>query len=103
MRVGNLKLEEIQNMTVKEVLEEYCVLYSAECEWIYGIISYTDAENLWKEYELDDEPSCCTRPLINFEVLEVINETDDETLNKERIERIMDNLGIEKRGEETNQ
>ena len=30
-----MKVDDLWNKTVKEVLEEYCILYSPECDYIW--------------------------------------------------------------------
>ena len=89
-----MKVTDLLDLTVREVLEEYCVLFSPECCYTYGVTTNELAEKMYQDYNIEDEypESMCPEPLINHEVWD-----HEELIDWEKIERIMDNLGISKK------
>ena len=79
------------DLTVRELLDEYGLMYSPECDYKYGVIEYNDAERLYKEYDLDDCPSVCVEELIDPELVDLT------PLTYEELECLMENLGVNKR------
>ena len=50
-----MKVDDLWDKTVKEVLEEYCILYSPECDYNYGICRWDDANDMYEEYDLEEQ------------------------------------------------
>ena len=87
-----MALEDILDMTVRELLDKYCAIYNLECGYYYGITDFDTVEELFHEYNIDEEyPEAFNVELvINDELMD----TFDEVLTYERLVKIMDNLGI---------
>lgn len=83
-------------MTVREVLDEYCVLFSPECCYIYGVTSWDNANKMYEEYNIEEEypESMCPENLVNDEIWD-----HDEIIDMKKIGRIMENLGISRKGD----
>ena len=92
-----MKLTEILDLTLREILNEYCILYSAECDYIYGVTTHDVIEEMNDKYDLCDEPSIAVDSLINMEVLGELEDAqnDKEILTMENIEAIIENLGLQ--------
>lgn len=99
-----MKLIELLDVPLREILENYCVLFSEECCWIYGITTHEAFGEIVEKYDLCDEPSLTSQPILfNLELLlEFEDETNDaEILTTKDIERLIENhLPIEKKGEQ---
>lgn len=50
-----MKVDDLWDKTIKEVLEDYCILYSPECDYNYGICRWDDANAMYEEYDLEDQ------------------------------------------------
>lgn len=89
-----MQVEDLYGITVLELLSEYCIVYSPECDYNYGITRWEDAEKIWKKFDLHDQYCFDADSLIpmdyNFEDGEPI-------LNINDLECIMDRLGIVKK------
>lgn len=86
--------KDLMDLTVRELLEGYCMVYSPECGYNYGIISWDNAEKVAEEYDLEDQYSWAVDSLINDE-LEI---EDKPPLDWDIIKWILeDNLGFKKK------
>lgn len=85
-----MRLEELLDMPFKEVLENFGVLYSPECDYIYGITTKEATEKLFEKYDLCEQESMDCEPLLRFDVLCEFEE-NGEVLTFERIEEIIEN------------
>ena len=82
---------DIMDLTVRELVNTYGLMYSPECDYKYGVVSYKNAKKMYEEFDLEDCPSVAVEELIDSEL-------DDLTpLSYEKIKCIMENLGIEER------
>ena len=91
-----MKLKDIMDLTLREVLETYCVVSNPECGYYYGIFKREDVEKVYEEFNIDkDYPEAfCMECLINEEVFVSVS---DEIREYDVLLRIMDNLGISKK------
>ncbi len=89
-----MNVEELLNKQFKDVLEEYCILYSPECDYGYGIASWDDVEKLYDKYDISDEPSIFAKSLLDYHAL---NEFDNEgeVLTFEKLEEILRIIGLD--------
>lgn len=87
--------EDLLDMTLRDVLNEFCFVYSPECGYLYGITRWEDAYKMWDEYDLKEE-YCFDSESIMAYPMEV--DLQQEVITLEGLRRIMNNLGIEKRG-----
>lgn len=79
------------DLTVRELLDSYGLMYSPECNYVYGVIPYTLADKMYDEYDLEDCMSVAVDSLIDFE-----SEIDfDVQIDENNLKNIMDTLGIE--------
>lgn len=89
-------VEDLLDLTLREILEKYCMLYSLECDYYYGMTTYDDAEKLFDEYGLDDSDSAPIQvyiePVIPFDFYGL--EFNTEIFNYEHLEKIMDYFGV---------
>lgn len=100
-----MKLTELLDMTLREVIDKYCVLFSEECCWTYGVTTHDAIGEIAEKYDLCDEPSLTSQPILfNLELLcEFEDEDNDaEILTTKDIERLIENhLPIERKQETT--
>lgn len=87
--------EDLLDMTLRDVLDEFCFVYSPECGYLYGITRWEDAYKMWDEYDLKEE-YCFDSESIMAYPMEV--DLQQEVITLEGLRRIMNNLGIEERG-----
>ena len=87
-------MTKLLDLTVRELVENYSTMFSAECDYYYGIVSDDLAEKICKEYDLDDQVSVVFDTVIPIE-LEIENK---EPLEWEKIEKILECIGIPKKG-----
>lgn len=87
-------INDLFDKTLREIVDEYCVVFSPECDYTYGISTWDEAERMFEEYDLEDEYCYDADPLVPC-----LNEfyTTDKILEAEDLDRILDNLGIEKK------
>lgn len=50
-----MKIDDLMEMKVKDVLDEYCILYSPECDYNYGIGRWEDAYKIYEEFDLEEQ------------------------------------------------
>ena len=90
-----MSLEQFLNMTLREVLDTYCAIYSLECGYHYGVSTFDTVEEIIREYNvLDEYPEAFA--IENIISDEVIDSMENGLLSYEKLEVIMDNLGINK-------
>lgn len=90
-----MKFDELLEKPLKELLDEYALLYNLECGYYYGICDLDTIDLMFQEYNVEEyEDAMYIDTLIPESVLQNI---DDETLTYEKIQKIMSNLGITKR------
>lgn len=86
--------EDLLDMTLRDVLDEFCFVYSPECGYLYGITRWEDAYKMWDEYDLKEE-YCFDSESIMAYPMEV--DLQQEVITLEGLRRIMDHLGMEKK------
>lgn len=86
-----MMIDDLMEMPLKDVLDMFCIVYSPECGYYYGVASWDDVSQIYDKYDLEEEycfEGDCLIPLeYNFECGEDILELQD-------LECIMDRLGI---------
>lgn len=89
-------LEDFYNMTLKEILDKYCVIHNLECGYVYGICEFDEVEELFDEYNIEEEypEAFHVENIVNDEVMLSF---DDDLLDYARLVKIMNNLGINKK------
>ena len=85
-----MKLQKLLEMPLKEVLEKFCVLYSPECDYIYGIATNEAVTEILEKYDFSEEASMDSEPLIRLDVLFEFEENCD-VLTFKRIDEIIEN------------
>ncbi len=50
-----MKIDDLLDKPLREVLEEYCVVFSPECDYYYGITKWEDANSIYEEFDLEEE------------------------------------------------
>ena len=48
-------IDDLYEMKVKDLLEEFCLVYSPECDYHYGIARWDDVGEIWEEYDLEEQ------------------------------------------------
>ena len=87
-------IEDLLDMTLRDILEEFCFVFSPECGYLYGIARFDDAIAMWDEFDLEEEYCFDTEPIMGWSM-----EVDfrDEVLEIDKLREILDMLGIEKK------
>lgn len=89
-----MDIDDLMNMTIEEVLDTYCVVYSPECGYYYGITTWDEANQMWDEFELEDE--YCFSP--DFLIpIDYGFDRGEKVLDADDLRRILDYLGLEKK------
>ena len=95
---GDIMLvKELLDMKLRDILDEFCFVYSPECGYLYGVSRWDDVEQMWEEFDLEDE-YCFEGDHIIAWPMEV--DFDAEVLELEGLRNVLDYLGIPKKGEE---
>lgn len=90
-----MNFEDLMECKLKYVLENYSLLCNYECGFNYGVCHNDLVDDMYERYNVEEyEEAMGVEPLIDFEIL---LDSSDELINKEKIDRIMDNLGISKK------
>jgi len=89
-----IMIDDLMEMTVKDLLNEFCLVYSPECGYNYGIAKWDDANEIYEEFDLEDEYCFCGDSLIP---LDYGFDSGEEVLDLEDLKCIMDKLGIQKK------
>ena len=89
-----MKIDDLMEMKVKDLLDEFCVLYSPECDYNYGIGRWDDANQIYEEFDLEDNYSFSGDSLIpmDYNFFE-----GEEVLTLDDMRCIMDKLGVIKK------
>lgn len=89
-----MDIEELYDMKVKDLLETYCLVYSPECDYNYGIAKWYDVGKIFEEYDLEDHYCFDGDYLIPMDYM---FESGEEVLELKDLRCIMDKLGIIKK------
>ena len=92
-----MKLKDILDLPLRQILEEYCQLVSLECDYVYGVTKHDTIGEIAEKYDLCDEPSISPEPLFRLDLLVEFENEDTEILTTEHIEHIIDNLGLQEK------
>lgn len=91
-----MKIKDLLDMTLGEVLQEYCILYNLECCYNYGITSDSNADRMYNEFNVEDDyPEAMT--VMSVVDDELLLDMDADLVDWDKIVRIMDNLGISRK------
>lgn len=90
------KIEDLLDLTLREILENYVAINNLECGFYYGIADNDLIEEIYQEYNIEDEypEAFDVENLINDELIVSYQEP---LLTKPKLEKIMKNLGISKK------
>lgn len=92
-----MKIEDLYDLTLGEILDEYCVLFNEECGYIYGITRFDLVERMFEEFDVESySEAMVVNNLISDEL--IINSNED-IIDYDKICSIMKNLGIFKKVE----
>lgn len=89
-----MKVDDLMKMTVEDLLNEFCILYSPECDYNYGIGRWDDVGKIFEEYDLEDHYCFDGDYLIP---LDYCFDCGEKVLELEDLHCIMDKLGIIKK------
>jgi len=93
-----MKLTELLDLTLRELLENYVVLYNYECCYPYGVAPIEVADKMYEEYDVKSYwEAMTTEPLIDYELLA---DHCDEVIDMDKVAIICDNLGIKRKDEQ---
>ena len=82
------------DLTLREILDEYCTLHNLECGGYYGVFHQSNVEQIFKEYNICEYPEAVhCEPLVDEELIDLT------VKGKDTLIRIMENLGISKKRE----
>lgn len=92
----SMKFEDLLDLTLREVLENYVTVRNLECGYFYGVFKNEDIEQIFQEFNIEEDYP---------EAFNVENLVDDELIvdyqepvkDYNSLLRIMDNLGISKK------
>lgn len=88
------------DMTLREILEKYVAVFNPECCFYWGVFKSKDIEEVYQKYNIEkDYPEAfCPENLVNGELLDC-----DQFGDMDKLERIMYDLGISKKEEDSNE
>ena len=86
-----MMIDDILEMPLKDVLNEFCLVYSPECDYHYGIARWDDAGQMFEEFDLEDKYCFDGDSLIP---MDYGVDAGEEILDIDDLRCIMDKLGI---------
>ena len=89
-----MKIDDLVDKPLREVLEEYCVVFSPECDYYYGITKWEDANSIYEEFDLEEEYCFNGDYLIP---LSYGFEEGENILSLKDLKQIMAKLGVAKK------
>ena len=89
-----MKFDDLLEMKFRDVLDEFCITFSPECDYFYGISRWDDVNQMWEEFDLEDEYCFEGDSLLLYE-MEMTGE--DKILEADDLRRILDTIGIERK------
>lgn len=94
--VLHMKFEELLDLSLREVLENYCIVHNLECGGYYGIFKNEDIEKIFKNYNIEEDypEAFNVENLVNDEVVVTYQEP---VKDYDYLIKVMDNLGISKK------
>ena len=93
-----MEINDLMDLTLREVLDKYVVLHNLECGGYYGLADGDEVEKLFENYNIEEDypEAFHVESVIQDEVLVDYGE---ELVDYPKMERIMFNLGISKKEE----
>lgn len=85
-----LTLEDLMDMKLRDVLDEFCITYSPECDYHYGIARWDDVKQIFENFDLDEVYCFDGDDLIPIDYLYC----SDDILSYEDLKEVMSKLGI---------
>ena len=93
-----MKLYELLDLTLLELLNDYVILYNLECGYPYGVAPRKVADEMYEKYDLQSYwEALTTEPVMDFELL---YDYCDEVIDMEKVGIICNNLGILRKNEQ---
>ena len=89
-----MKIDDLMEMKVRDLLDEYCLLYSPECDYHYGIGKWEDASQIYEEFDLEEQYCFEGDYLIPPDYM---FDCGEEVLDLNDLRQIMAKLGIAKK------
>ena len=89
-----MKIDDLMKKTVEEVLDEYCIAFSPECDYNYGIARWDDVNQIHEEFDLEEQYCFSGDSLIP---LDYCFDYGEDVLELKDLRRIMGILGIAKK------
>ena len=87
-----MKVDDLYNMKLIDIIETYCIAYSPECDYKYGIAKWEDVNSIWEEFDLHEQYCFEGDYLIPIDYLDT-----EEILELEDLRQVMAILGIAKK------
>ena len=87
-----MKIENLMNLTLGELLDNYCILFNEECGYVYGITSFDLAEKMFEEFDIDSYSEAMV--VNNLLPDEIIFNSNEDLIDYDKICSIMQSLGI---------
>ena len=85
-------INDLMKLPLEEIIDNYCIIYNLECGIPYGVAAIEDANQMPAKYDLSDEPAFTAEPIIPEDY---IIDYDKPILTLEKLEKILDCLGVE--------
>ena len=90
----SMKLDDLLDLTLREILEQYCTVINLECGFHYGIFKQDDVEKIIEEYNINEYPEGFhVDSLIPSEILDLCEEVKEYG----SLVKIVNNLGVSKK------
>lgn len=91
-----MKINDLMDLTLREILENYVVVQNLECGYYYGIFKQEDVDQIYEEYNIDkDYPEAFSPEGLVSD--EIIVDYDAPVRDYDTLVRIMENLGVSKK------
>lgn len=91
-----MKIDDLLDLTLREILENYVSIQSLECGYFYGITTVENAERIFEEYGVQ-ETYAEAFFVDNLVSDELLIDGNKEILDYDKLVQIMSNLGVDKK------
>lgn len=90
-------INDLLDLTLREVLEEYCTVQSLECGYYYGITTFEEANQIINNYNIQEDDNQVRVHFDNLINDELLLDCDKPILTYDKLEVICKNQGITKK------
>lgn len=89
-------INDLLDLTLREILDKYCAILNLECGYYYGIFKFEDVDQIYEEFNVEEDypDGFCVESIVNDEL---VVDFDESVKDYDTLLRIMSNLGVSRK------